>query len=92
MWFRNHSHEDESGKPHSRKNPEGYLITPDMLIRGTVSMRRGKPIRQMGVTVQGSTVLVTTGDIVDQETYDALVALGAIASPHAPTAPEKAQG
>jgi hypothetical protein len=49
-----------------------------MMLKGSVYMRRGKPIRQFGVTVGGSTRLVTSGDVVDEETYAALIAAGAI--------------
>lgn len=82
MWFRKQSRADGPDNPHPGNASDGYLITEETLVRGTVSMRRGKPIRQIGVTVQGSTVMVTTGDIVDQEVYDALVAVGALNVPH----------
>ncbi|MBI5095170.1 MAG: hypothetical protein HZB26_22385 [Candidatus Hydrogenedentes bacterium] len=51
----------------------------EMMKKGTVLHRRGKPIRQCGVTVSGSTRLVTSGDSVDRKTYEALVAAGVIA-------------
>lgn len=87
MWFRKQSHPG-GGNDNARAGhaSDGYLITEDLLVRGTVSMRRGRPIRQIGVTVQGSTVMVTTGDTVDQEVYDALVALGALAGCEPPAA------
>lgn len=81
MWFSKKSGGSGAGGRHAV--PEGHLITADMLVKGTVSMRRGKPIRQIGVTVQGSTVLVTTGDIVDDETYKALLEMNAIRPPDA---------
>jgi hypothetical protein len=55
-----------------------HRIDFDMMLKGNVVLRKGKPIRQLGVTVDGSTRLVTSGDLVDQETYQALLAVGAI--------------
>jgi hypothetical protein len=82
MWFRKERPRHSARNSHATDPSEGHLITEDMLVRGTISMRRGKPVRQIGVTVQGSTVLVTTGDIVDQETFDALVEARAIHGPN----------
>jgi hypothetical protein len=48
------------------------------MLKGTVSERDGVPIRQFGVYVDGVIRLVTSGDMVDRETYDALIAAGAI--------------
>lgn len=58
--------------------PELYRIDYDMMLKGSVVTRRGKPYRQFGVTVNGSTRLITSGDMVDRKTYEALVAVGAI--------------
>ena len=66
----------ESGEQAGRA--ELYRIEYDMLLKGSVYMRRGKPIRQFGVTVDGATRLVTSGDLVDRKTYEALVGVGAI--------------
>ncbi len=49
-----------------------------MMLKGSVHKRRKGPVRQYGVTVNGSTRLVTSGDTVDRETYQALLAAGAI--------------
>ena len=57
---------------------EQIRIDFDMMLKGSVNMRRGKPIRQYGVTVNGATRLITSGDVVDRKTYDALVAAGAV--------------
>jgi len=71
-----------SGPARANKNiavrPNLYHIDYDMMLKGSVFLRRGKPIRQFGVTVGGSTRLVTSGDVVDEETYAALIAAGAI--------------
>jgi hypothetical protein len=56
-------------------------IDYDMMLKGNVVKRRSGPVRQYCVTVDGSTRLVTSGDVVDRKTYDALIAAGAIA-PH----------
>lgn len=58
--------------------PELYRIDYDMMLKGSVVSRRGKPFRQFGVTVNGATRLITSGDMVDRKTYEALVAVGAI--------------
>lgn len=60
-----------------------------MMTKGAVIHRKGKVYRQYGVTVRGATRLVTSGDVVDQPTYDALVAAGAIrVAPPEPFLPE----
>lgn len=58
--------------------PEFYPIEFDMLLKGAIFQRKGKQIRQIGVTVNGSTRLITSGDVVDRQTYKALVDTGAI--------------
>ncbi len=77
---------DKGGvSPHSRGEtrdnigqPELYRIDYDMMLKGSIVTRRGKQYRQFGVTVNGSTRLITSGDTVDRKTYEALVAVGAI--------------
>jgi len=61
--------------------PSFYRIEFDMLKKGAVFQRRGKPIRQFAVTVNMSTRVVTSGEVVDRETYEALVAAGAVDLP-----------
>jgi len=72
------------------KNRSGfYPIEFEMMTKGAVIRRKGKLYRQYGVTVHGATRLVTSGDVVDQPTYDALVAAGAIrVAPPEPFVPE----
>lgn len=55
-----------------------YLIEYDMMLKGSVNTRNGLPVRQFGVYVDGVIRLVTSGDRVDRETYEALQAVGAI--------------
>jgi outer membrane biosynthesis protein TonB len=60
------------------RNSEVIRIEFDMMLKGSVYRRRGGDVRQFGVTVHGATRLVTSGDIVDRSTYEALLAAGAI--------------
>jgi hypothetical protein len=55
-----------------------FRIDFDMMLKGSIYKRRKAVVRQYGVTVNGSTKLVTSGDIVDLATYKALLAAGAI--------------
>jgi hypothetical protein len=87
VWF---GKKDRRGSvpPHLRGNeqaaeakPSFYRIEFEMLKKGAVLQRRGKPIRQFAVTVNMSTRVVTSGEVVDRETYEALVAAGAVDLP-----------
>lgn len=71
----------QAGTFESSSSVEFYHIDFDMMLKGAIIKRRGGPVRQLGVTVGGSTRLVTSGDTVDRETYEALLAAGAIAPP-----------
>ncbi len=55
-----------------------YRIEYDMMLKGSISSRKGVPVRQFGVYVDGVVRLVTSGDCVDRETYEALLAVAAI--------------
>ncbi len=55
-----------------------FTVSFERMHKGTVSERDGVPIRQFGVYVDGVIRLVTSGEMVDRETYDALIAAGAI--------------
>ena len=55
-----------------------FTIPFERMLKGTVADRDGVPIRQFGVYVDGVVRLVTSGEMVDRETYDALIAAGAI--------------
>ena len=61
--------------------PKFYHIEFDMLVKGNTVRRRGGAVRQFGVTVDGSTRLVTSGDTVDRRTYEALRAANALRDP-----------
>jgi len=56
-----------------------FVVPFEKMTKGTVSERGGESIRQFGVYVDGVVRLVTSGEMVDRETYDALIAAGAIA-------------
>ena len=89
MFRKNRKH--SALPPHKRKGAVAagessklHRVDFEMMLKGSTLKRRGKPIRQFGVTVKGSTRLVTSGDVVDEETYQALIACGAIAPAPAP--------
>ena len=69
-------------------HPEFYRIDFDMMLKGGVVNRRKGPVRQVGVTVDGSTRLVTSGDTVDRATYEALIKAGVIRPIPSDTRPE----
>lgn len=69
-----------------------YPIEFDMMVKGSIGERDGVPIRQFGVYVDGVVRLVTSGDRVDKETYDALLAVGAIVPNRTPKVAEDAGG
>ena len=49
-----------------------------MMLKGSIYDRPTGRVRQYGVTVDGSTRVITSGDYVNRETYDALLKAGAI--------------
>jgi len=79
----------KSGPPPSQRSdadtsavaPKFYRIEFDMMLKGSIYNRRKQTVRQFGVTVNGATRLVTSGDVVDAATYEALIAAGAIRPP-----------
>lgn len=60
------------------RQQELFRIDFDMMLKGSICKRRREVVRQFGVTVNGSTRLVTSGDMVDLDTYKALLAAAAI--------------
>ena len=68
----------QGGGSDSSHEAEFFRIEFDMMLKGAVIKRRSGSVRQFAVTVGGSTRLVTSGDTVDRETYDALVAGGVV--------------
>lgn len=61
-----------------REQQQLFRIDFEMMLKGSTHKRRKGLVRQYGVTVNGSTRLVTSGDVVDLDTYKALLAAGAI--------------
>ncbi|MCP4645117.1 MAG: hypothetical protein GY851_32040 [bacterium] len=59
-------------------NPAFYHITFESMLKGSVMARRGKQIRQFGLSHKGLVRLITSGDTVDKETYEALLAAGVV--------------
>lgn len=55
-----------------------FEVPFERMLKGTVAERDGAPIRQFGVYVDGVVRLVTSGEMVDRETFEALIAAGAI--------------
>lgn len=62
-----------------------------MMLKGSIYQRRRGPVRQYGVTVNGSTRLVTSGEWVDEETLHALVAAGVVRPPQNQPLPKSAR-
>ena len=60
--------------------PGLHPIEFDMMLKGSLYTRSTGQVRQFGVTVCGATHLVTSGDVVDEPTYQALVDAGVIAA------------
>ena len=55
-----------------------FRVAFEDLVKGSVVERKDGVVRQVGVTVGGAVRLVTSGDLVDRATYEALVAAGAL--------------
>ncbi len=76
--------------PQSRSAGESFVrIEYDMMLKGSHVVRRGVETRQYLIMVNGSVRIVNSGDTVDRETYEALMAAGVIAPPRRPRQEEK---
>lgn len=60
--------------------PDMFIVEYDRMLKGNKLSRRGRPIRQVAVVVHGTVTLITSGDMVDRKTYEALIAAGALAA------------
>ena len=83
-------------RPHPRhameryyvKRPTGKVFGPfdqnaiRLMLKGNKLTRRGRPIRQVAIVVEGTVKLVTSGDRVDRRTYDALIESGVLPPRH----------
>lgn len=84
-WLRKMSGGVATDRHEHHEGADVYRVEFDRMQKGAIVLRRGKPIRQLGITMDGSTRLITSGDFVDRETYDRLLATGVLApSPHDP--------
>ena len=79
MLFRKRQkHPPSADSSETSEGQQFFHIELEMMLKGSFCKRRKKTVRQFGVTVNGATRLVTSGDVVDRETYEALLAAGAI--------------
>lgn len=67
-------------------------ITFEMMKKGHIIKRGRETCRQIGVTVDGSTRLVTSGDTVDRDTYEALLRAGIVTASGRGNAPPPEEG
>lgn len=72
----------ESGTAYSSVEPELYVVAYENMLKGNKLTRRGRPIRQVAIVVEGTVKLVTSGDRVDRRTYDALIESGVLPPRH----------
>lgn len=61
--------------------PERYVVAYENMLKGNKLSRRGKPIRQVAIVVDGTVRLITSGDAVDRATYEALIGAGVLPPP-----------
>lgn len=66
------------GPAYPAVEPEMYVVSYENMLKGNKVMRRGKPIRQVAIVVEGTVKLITSGDRVDRRTYDALIGAGVL--------------
>ncbi len=87
LWDRVRGAFSGQGKPAVARAAEAELgpgqrrvvrIDFDMMLKGSVYNRPSGKVKQYGVTVDGATRVITSGDFVDRDTYDALIKAGAI--------------
>jgi hypothetical protein len=97
-FFRKKQDSAESNPPAPAKKANRFAPQParttvridfEMMLKGSIYDRPTGRVRQFGVTVDGATRVVTSGDFVNRETYDALLKAGAI-RPRAENAPPDA--
>ena len=65
-----------------------YVVAYERMLKGNQLTRRGRPIKQVAIVVHGTVKLVTSGDMVDRKTYEALVLGGVLAADDVPAVPE----
>jgi len=65
-------------RPPGSVPPEMFVVAYEQMLKGNKLLRRGRPIRQVAIVVQGTVKLITSGDAVDRKTYEALVLSGVL--------------
>lgn len=75
---RRHAATRPPGQTPVRAQPEEFVVAYEQMLKGSTLTRRGRPIRQVAVVVQGTVRLITSGDTVDRKTYEALVLAGVL--------------
>ena len=75
---------DRSAPQHPSVGEAFVRIEYDMMLKGSHVLRRGVETRQYLIMVNGTVRIVNSGDVVDRDTYDALVLAGVIAPPRGP--------
>ena len=61
--------------------PELYVVAYESMLKGNKVLRKGKPIRQVAIVVEGTVRLITSGDRVDRRTIEALIGAGVLPPP-----------
>ena len=94
MFGKRKGQKTKIGKPSKTKEdvPQAERLMRldfEMMLRGNVIDRPEGKVRQIGVTVDGSTKVVTSGDLIDRETYEALIRAGAVQPKAPPKVPPK---
>ena len=65
-----------------------YVVAYEQMLKGNKLSRRGRPIRQVAIVVSGTVQLVTSGDMVDRKTYEALILAGVLEGDEQSVVPE----
>lgn len=81
MLFRKRRKSSSPPQQHRRLEggnaPRYFTVEYNQMLKGVDVMRHGRRVKQFAVMVGGNVRVVTSGDTVDLETYQALVAAGA---------------
>ena len=73
-----------SGQEPVAQNPSEYIfIADDMMLKGSPGMQNGTPVKRISIVVNGMIQLISTGDTVDRDTFNALLEMGAVCPPPA---------
>ncbi len=78
FWLTQLLRNEEIKKSQSTSESETFLIEREMMLKGTDVPRGNKIIRQFAVMVNGSVYIVTSGERVNRDVYEALLEVGAI--------------